>query len=38
MKGTVGWRHQKDAAERCVRFPMGAVAVTNNVAIEPSGK
>ena len=38
LEGTVDWQYQKDAAERCVRFLMGVIAVSNNVAIRPSLK
>lgn len=38
LEGTVDWQYQKDAAERCVRFLMGVIAVANKVAIKPSAK
>ena len=38
LEGTVDWQYQKDCAERCVRYLMGVVAVSNNVAIKPSVK
>jgi osmotically-inducible protein OsmY len=38
LEGTVDWQYQKDAAERCVRYLMGVIAVSNKVGINPSAK
>ena len=38
LEGTVDWQYQKDAATRCVRYLMGVIAVTNQIAIEPTAK
>jgi osmotically-inducible protein OsmY len=38
LAGTVDWQYQKEAAERCVRYLMGVVFVTNTIAIKPIAK
>lgn len=38
LEGTVDWQYQKEAAERCIRYLMGVVFVTNSIAIKPMAK
>jgi osmotically-inducible protein OsmY len=38
LDGTVEWQFQKDAAYRCVRYLLGVVGVTNDIAIKPLAK
>jgi osmotically-inducible protein OsmY len=38
LEGTVDWKYQKEAAERCVRYLMGVVFVSNAIAIKPAVK
>ena len=38
LSGTVDWQYQKDAAERCVRYLLGVVGVTNEITIKPAVK
>lgn len=38
LDGTVDWQYQKDASERCVRYLMGVIAVTNSILIKPTVK
>jgi osmotically-inducible protein OsmY len=38
LEGTVDWQYQKEAAERCVRYLMGVVFVSNAIAIKPAVK
>jgi osmotically-inducible protein OsmY len=38
LDGTVDWQFQKEAAERWVRYLMGVVSVSNNIAIKPVAK
>ena len=35
LEGTVEWQYQKDAAERCVRYLMGVLVMTNSIGIKP---
>lgn len=36
LEGKVGWRYQKEAAERAVRYLAGVRGITNNIEIEPA--
>ena len=38
LDGTVDWQFQRDAADRCVRYLLGVVGVTNKISIKPSAK
>jgi osmotically-inducible protein OsmY len=38
LDGMVDWQYQKEAAERCVRYLMGVVSLSNNIAIKPLAK